>query len=396
MNTIINALMNGGVKKRSADGLKAVAAKLKCEVAAVVAIVKVESRGSGIDRLGRVKVLFEKHKFYKNLPPEKRKAAVAAGLARAKWISVKKGGYKDQPDNDAALDFLVRAIAIDETAALKSASYGLGQVVGENAELCGWPSVQAFVLDMCQSEDSHVEAMMGFLIGNGLGDELRALDFDAIERVYNGGGQNGVYAAQMRIEYAAEAGKPAKIDSVVRDAGLRIGSTGYRVEALQKRLNELGFPVKVDKDFGPLLRRQVMAFQAEKGLSPVDGVVGPETQRALDVAVLQIPEARANATVADLREQGSTIVKSADKQQGVGIAAGLLSGGVAAQKAGLFDSLKGTADSLSVYIEPVQSLLGVVAANWWILAAAGGLGVFWYARKMKLARLADYQAGRTV
>lgn len=65
-------------------------------------------------------------------------------------------------------------------------------------------------------------------------------------------------------------------------------------------------------------------------------------------------------------------------------------------EAGLFDSLKGTADSLSVYIEPVQSLLGVVAANWWILAAAGGLGVFWYARKMKLARLADYQTGRTV
>jgi hypothetical protein len=396
VNNIIEALMNGGVKRRSPDGLKAIAAKLKCEVATVVAIVKVESGGSGVDKSGRVKVLFEKHKFYKNLPPGKRKAAVAAGLARAKWISVKKGGYKDQPDNDAALGFLVRAIAIDETAALKSASYGLGQVVGENAELCGWPSVQAFVLDICESEDRHVDAMMGFLVGNGLGDELRARDFDAIERVYNGGGQNGVYAARMRVEYAKESGKPAKIDSVVRESGLRIGSAGYRVEALQKRLNELGFPVKVDKDFGPSLRRAVMAFQAEKGLDPVDGVVGPETQRALDVAVLQIPEARANATVSDLRSEGSSIIKEADKTQGVAVVTGVLSAVGVAEKTGVLEKVTEASNSLKALSEPLTSVVNLVSDNWWILAAAAGIALFFYARRIKAARLAGYQAGRIV
>ncbi|NKW09393.1 N-acetylmuramidase family protein [Ochrobactrum tritici] len=78
------------------------------------------------------------------------------------------GGYKDQPNNGAALDLLCRAIKIDEAAALKSASYGLGQVLGENYAVCGWRSVQAFVADMCASEDSHVKAMLGFLKGMAL------------------------------------------------------------------------------------------------------------------------------------------------------------------------------------------------------------------------------------
>jgi peptidoglycan hydrolase-like protein with peptidoglycan-binding domain len=396
MSNIAEILLSSGVNKRSPDGLKAVAAKLKCEAATVQAIVQVESNGSGIDKEGRVKVLFEKHKFYKNLPPEKRSGAVKAGLARATWISAKKGGYKDQPNNAAALDFLVRAIAIDETAALKSASYGAGQVMGENYSLCGWPSVQSFVLDMCETEDSHVEAMMGFLVGNGLADELRARDFDAIERVYNGGGQNGVYANRMRVEYRTFAGKEPKIESVVRESGLRLGSTGYRVEELQKRLNEIGFPVAIDKDFGPTTRNAVKAFQASVSLPDIDGVVGPATQRALDVAVSQIPEARANATVADLREKGSSIIKEADKTQGVGIlTTGLAAVGVA-EKAGLLDKVTEASTALSALSEPLASVTALIADNWWILAAGAGLALFYYARRIKAARLAGYQSGRIV
>ncbi|NKW09392.1 peptidoglycan-binding protein [Ochrobactrum tritici] len=112
----------------------------------------------------------------------------------------------------------------------------------------------------------------------------------------------------MRIAYAKHAGKAPLIGSPVRASGLRLGSAGYRVEALQKRLNEIGFPVKVDSDFGTGTRRAVLAFQAENGLE-VDGVVGPATQAALDTAEAKIPETRQNATMADLRAEGSTIVK---------------------------------------------------------------------------------------
>lgn len=395
MSEVIDALMRGGVKKRSPDGIAAVASALRCEVATVAAIVDVEATGSGIDSSGRCKVLFEKHQFYRHLPKEKRAAAVKAGLARKNWISPKDGGYKDQPNNGAALALLAKAAEIDEVAALKSASYGTGQVMGFNYGLCGWPSVQAFVLDMAESEDNHIKAMLGFLTGSGLADELRARDFDAVARVYNGDGQVKVYGAKLRAAYQKHAGEAPKIESVVRESGLRIGSTGYRVEALQKRLNEIGFPVKVDSDFGTATRRAVMAFQAEKGLD-VDGVVGPATQRTLDVAESSIPEARANATIDDLRKQDSTIVKAADKQQAVGLIGGGLSAAVAAQKAGLFDSVQSTAESLSVFAAPLQSLIGLASQYWWVAAGIGGAAVFWWAQKAKKARLEDYRTGRAV
>jgi hypothetical protein len=401
MSNIVDALMNGGVRKRSAEGLKAIATRLKCELATVQAIVDVESRGSGVDASGHVKVLFEKHRFYKQLPEKLRARAVKAGLARKVWISPEKGGYKDQPDNAAALRFLVDAVnfceanGLDNSAALKSASYGLGQVMGENFGLCGWPSVQAFVLDMCESEDKHVDAMMGFLVGNGLADEMRAKDFDAIARVYNGDGQVKIYGAKLRSAYQKHAGEPAEIKDPVRAAGLRVGSSGYRVEALQKRLNEIGFAVRVDKDFGPTTRNAVMAFQASHGIE-VDGVVGSETQAALDVAESQIPEARQNATVDDLRKQGSAIVKSADRQQAVGLMGTVSGAAVAVYKSGALDDVKGAAEALQPFIDPFNSLLALAAQYWWVAAIAGGAAVFWWARSAKLAKLNDYQTGRAV
>lgn len=399
MSVIVSALKSGAGKRRSANALAAAAKRLKCELAVLTAIVNVESQGSGYDKQGRIKVLFEKHKFYANLPEGKRAKAVKLGLARKNWIKPANGGYADQPDNTAALNMLIRAIAIDESAALKSASYGAGQVLGVNFGLCGWKSVQAFVLDMCASEDAQVAAIIGFLEGKGLADEMRARDFDAIERVYNGGGLGGVYAGRMRTEYQRHAGKEAKIDSVVRATGLRIGSTGYRVEALQKRLNELGYPVKVDRDFGEATRRAVVAFQVDNGLADIDGVVGPKTQAALDVAASAVAPARATATVADLREEGSPIVKQADKAGNLGVL-GLVGAGVSAvSQAGILDKVKETADSVSglgPIIEPITGLLHVAAANFWLLAGIGGLVLWYAARRIRAESLADHRAGRTV
>ncbi|MCB5201735.1 N-acetylmuramidase domain-containing protein [Neorhizobium sp. T786] len=401
MTDIIELLQQGGIPRRSADGLKAVAERLNCEVAVVHAIVDVESNGSGIDAKGRVKVLFEKHRFYKNLPASKRAAAVKAGLGRKVWISPKNGGYKDQPSNEAALAMLIKAVewcranGTDEAAALKSASYGTGQVLGENFALCGWASVQAFVADMCQHENKHVDAMIGFLVGSGLADEMRARDFDAVARVYNGSGQVETYGGKMRKAYAAFTGKEATIESTVRAAGLRIGSEGYRVEALQKRLDELGFPVRVDGDFGENTRKAVVAFQAVHGLE-VDGVVGALTQLALDVAKTSIPEARATATIADLRDQGSSTIKEADKTQAVSVVTGAVAVAGAANEAGVFDKIKQASDAAAAMAEPLGVLVSLVSENWWLLAGGAGVALYFFAKRIKETRLAGHQAGRIV
>src|SRR5688500_9783150 len=73
----------------------------------VHAVLDVESAGSGFDRAGRVKMLFEPHVFYRNLPEAKRAGAVVQGLAYSAW---RPGEYP--PDSYPRL---IRAMAIDET-----------------------------------------------------------------------------------------------------------------------------------------------------------------------------------------------------------------------------------------------------------------------------------------
>lgn len=133
------------------------------------AVLDVESRGKGFDSKGRPAMLFEPHIFYRQLArfPDQRAQAVAAGLAYPKW-------RRDYPAD--SYPRLSRAIGLNETAALKSASWGLGQVMGFNFAAAGFETVQDFVLAMMADEDNHLEAMISFIVTNGLDDELRELE----------------------------------------------------------------------------------------------------------------------------------------------------------------------------------------------------------------------------
>ena len=66
---------------------------------------------------------------------------------------------------------------------------------------------------------------------------------------------------------------------------LRVGSSGPDVADLQTELNQAGAepPLQADGQFGPRTRAAVVEFQRANGLDP-DGVVGPQTRRALDGA----------------------------------------------------------------------------------------------------------------
>lgn len=156
------------------------------------ALIEVETRGTGFDKQGRVLILFEPHVFYRNLKGAKRQQAVDAGLAYPKW---RRNYPKDSYPR------LIEAIAIDETAALKSASWGLGQILGENYKDAGYKSVQDMVKAFADDEDNHLEAMIQFIIANRIDDDLRrieektkagkkvtAQDWVPIVRVYNGAG----------------------------------------------------------------------------------------------------------------------------------------------------------------------------------------------------------------
>ena len=64
-------------------------------------------------------------------------------------------------------------------------------------------------------------------------------------------------------------------------SGLKKGSKGEKVKALQRRLNQLGWNLSVDGDFGSNTESAVKQFQSINGLS-VDGVVGPNTSKKLN------------------------------------------------------------------------------------------------------------------
>ena len=144
------------------------------------AVLDVESAGSGFDRQGRVKMLFEPHIFWRLLGDgAKRAAAARQGLARPKW-------KRDYPKD--SYPRLIAAMAIDEEIALQSASWGLGQIMGFNHAIAGYPSARAMVAAFADDEDQHLTAMVKFITANKLDDALRRHDWAAFARGYNGAG----------------------------------------------------------------------------------------------------------------------------------------------------------------------------------------------------------------
>lgn len=178
--------------------LARLADSLQCHPADLEAIAQVESQGFGWFPDGRIKILFEKHWFYKFIPDSARTNAMKNGLARKNWIKPANGGYKDQATADDRYKLLERAIKIDREAAFKSVSVGSYQIMGFNHAICGHQTAEGMFTAFCESEVYQLSALAGFLTNKGLLPAIRARDFARVETVYNGGGLNGAYAKKMR------------------------------------------------------------------------------------------------------------------------------------------------------------------------------------------------------
>jgi hypothetical protein len=149
---------------------------LGCSIAAIRAVVEVESDGYGFHQNGYPTILFERHWFYDLSPaPVSQTRPDISNYSPGGYI----GGFREWSR-------LKDAIAFDRTAALKSASWGLGQVMGFNHAICGYPDVERFVSDMFESEGKQLLAMMQFCKSNGLGKYLASRDFESFAYFYNG------------------------------------------------------------------------------------------------------------------------------------------------------------------------------------------------------------------
>ena len=140
-------------------------------------ILSVETTGCGylVDR--RPKILFERHVFSR-LTQHKYDADDPNISQPA------PGGYGRAGANQ--YDRLNAAMQLDQSAALMSASWGVGQIMGENFAVAGFQSVEEMITAMCVSEDNQCAAMMSFMREMKLLGPLKAHDWAGFARRYNG------------------------------------------------------------------------------------------------------------------------------------------------------------------------------------------------------------------
>jgi hypothetical protein len=135
------------------------------------------------------KILFEGHVFWRELVAKgKNPRDYTAGNADILFPSYTPGSYVG---GLAEYDRLNRARAIDDSAALRAASWGLFQVLGCNAEDLGYADVQDFVARMSQDEGQQLEAFGRFITvnrkdGQPLINWLRTKDWARFAAGYNG------------------------------------------------------------------------------------------------------------------------------------------------------------------------------------------------------------------
>ncbi|SMD18408.1 N-acetylmuramidase domain-containing protein [Rhizobium sp. RU36D] len=264
----------------AADDYERAAKTIGCEVAAIKAVVSVEAAGAGFDAKNRLKLLPEPHYFHRLLKGAELKQAVAEGLAYKSW-----GEQPYDRTQDDRYIRLARMMAINPEAALDSCSWGLGQIMGANAETCGYASATDMVTSFLRGEGAQLDGIVGFIIGTGLAKPLARHDWKAFAKGYNGPGYaKNAYDTKLDRAYRNFARMMPVGADPLADGYLSMGDVGSAVIDLQKVLTARSFATGgVDGAFGKLTDQAVRQYQKAAGLV-VDGKVGRGTGRSLGLA----------------------------------------------------------------------------------------------------------------
>jgi hypothetical protein len=227
----------------SANGLARVCDQVGTKPSELWSVLHVETSGCGFLADRRPQILFERDKF----------SDTTSGRFDAAYPDVsnqKSGGYGH--GGARQYDRLAQAIALDRTAALRSTSWGIAQLMGFHAEELGYLNVENMVTEMLESEDNQLVAMARFLKHCGLDKKLRAHDWAGFAHGYNGAN----YAQNNYDEKLAAAFASYSLllpDLTVRTAQLLLTYKGYD-------------PGTVDGQMGSRTRSALEEFQQKSGL----------------------------------------------------------------------------------------------------------------------------------
>ena len=230
------------------------------------AMLHVETKGCGFFASRRPQILFERHLFSK--------------LTQGAWDAVAPDVSNPQPGGyGASGDFqytrLAKAFALGpsaQDAALKSTSWGLGQVLGLNSAMVGYASVRDMVEAMAASEDEQLKAVVNFILGNRLAQALQTQNWAAYAAVYNGAD----YAKNHYDTNLAQTHALYQDPSQLPDLTIRAG---------QLALFLLGFdPKGIDGALGPNTLTALHNFQVKKQL-PLTAGIDASVLAALNAAL---------------------------------------------------------------------------------------------------------------
>lgn len=214
-------------------------------------VVYVESGGQAytiIESARMPLIRWEGHYFYRYLPEHLRALGRQEGLAASSGSAW--GEVRNPTDQAERYAMLQRAALIDRQAAYASCSWGVGQVMGANAEWLGYDTPHAMALRAMAGIDGQLELMCRFIAKRQLVEALADAEWARFAHGYNGPGQIDYYAARMGEAYRL----------ITRDQTPRVGDRGPLVEQLQAALVAQGAEIVVDGIYGPLTQEAVERY----------------------------------------------------------------------------------------------------------------------------------------
>ncbi len=252
----------------SAGGLERSMRELGVGPAELWTLINVETRGFGYLANRNPVILFERHIFH-------RETGGRFDAAAPEVSNSKPGGYRG---GTAEYPRLVRAASFDFDAALRSASWGLGQVMGFNSEPLEYDDVQAMVTLMRQSENDQLNAVVRFLLTEGVDVYLRNHQWADFALRYNGPRyRDNSYDTRLAAEYEKFSA------GAVPNVGVR---------AAQLYLTYLEFsPNGIDGIFGARTKAAVADYLTARGEPAVPEDITEE------IAVEQVPRLEADAAL---------------------------------------------------------------------------------------------------
>lgn len=223
------------------EGILAVLDKLHVKLPQLLAVVTVETCGCGFLADRRPVILFERHIFSEQ----------TGGKFDAQHPDISNptpGGYSH---GSAEYDRLAKAV--------KSASWGLGQVMGFNFDKAGYGSVESMVQKSMESEDEQLLAMANFLKTTGLDRPLAAQDWTSFARGYNGPDfARNLYDAKLAAAFQRYQYPPLP-DITVRTAQLLLSYDGLH-------------PGGIDGLMGKMTRAAAQDFREAHGMGTSDDI----------------------------------------------------------------------------------------------------------------------------